>query len=307
MKQELNAYIPAIDFTNEKALTPLRTHREDIAVIDPNNHYQILACRPHQANAGASLPSLWAIPDEELSFLRTALSSHSRVALLADGCAVLILGELLAASGVLLAVRPQISPAALRRYAESCGLGDLAFSPAFPRPSASLSEAELEQLDELNYYLGQILTPRKKVGIATLTWRIANFVGCRLEENKLSPVEDRLAEGQLKRLTAYLLCTFLHLRTLGGHTAASGASPAEAPQFRYHVEYVDPSTDDDGKSLLLLADQPFHKLPAFSDFIIRKEGEKLILDAHLPLSSEKKGFRAAIPSLFVLRVTLERI
>ena len=307
MKQELNAYIPAIDFTNEKALAPLRTHREDISVIEPNNHYQILACRPHQANAGASLPSLWAIPDEELAFLRTALSSHSRVALLADGRAVLILGELLAASGVLLAVRPQISPAALRRYAESCGLGDLVFSPAFPASAASLSEEELEQMDELNYYLGQILTPRKEVGIATLTWRIANFVGCRLEENKLSPVEDRLAEGQLKRLTAYLLCTFLHLRTLGGHTATNGAAMTEAPQFRYGVEYVDPNADDNGEALLLFADLPFRKLPAFSDFIIRKEGEKLILDAHLPLSSEKKGFRAAIPSLFVLRITLEQI
>ena len=112
---------------------------------------------------------------------------------------------------------------------------------------------------------------------------------------------------QLKHLTAYLLCVFLHLHTLSGSVATHPSSEASAAQFRYRVEYVDPDANDSNNALLQLADLPFHKLPAFSDFVIRKEGKKLILDANLPISLDKKGFRAAIPSLFALRVTLEAV
>ena len=306
MKQELNAYVPEIDFTNEKALIPLRTHCEDISVINPADQFRILAHRPCLVGKDLTLPTLWAIPAEELVFLNTALSSHSRIALFADGHAVLILGELHDASGVLLAVRPRISPTALRRYADTCCLGDLVFSPAFPLPATSLSDEELEQMDELNYYLGQILKPRGEVGLATLTWRVANFVGCRLEHIDLPVEEPLLAEAQIKRLTAYLLCVFLHLHTLGGDVSATDVT-ADTPQFRCRVEYVDPNAAPSNDRLLQLASLDFHKLPAFSDFVIRRQEERLILDAHLPLSLKEKSFHASVPSLFVLRLTLEKI
>jgi len=307
MKQELNAYVPEIDFTNEKDLVPIRTHREDISVINPADHYRILAHRPYLDTKDVTLPSLWLIFDDELAFLKIALCSHSRVALFADGRAVLILSELCASSGVLLAIRPQISPAVLRRYAESCGLGDLVFSPSFPKPASALSAEDLEQMDELNYYLGQLLTPRAEVGLATLVWRVANFVGCRLQEGDLPSGEPRLAEGQVKRLTAYLLCVFLHLHTLSGSVSANDTTEENAPHFRCRVEYVDPNADESNQALLQLASLNFHQLPAFSDFVIRRQGERLILDVQLPLAMKEKAFRAAIPSLFILRLTLEKI
>ena len=307
MKQELNAYVPEIDFTNEKSFTPLRTHREALAMIEPTDQYHLLACRPYLDNKITTLPSLWSIPTEELTFLKQALVANDRVALIADGSAVLILGELYAASGTLLAIRPQISPAALRRYAEICGMGDIRFSPAFPPSAASLSEGELEQLDELSFYLGQLLAPRGPIGPATLAWRVANFVGCRLEDCSLPTDEPRISEEQIKRLTAYLLCVFMQLHTLSGDIFATDASSPDVPQLRCRVEYVDPTDNESNEPLLQLASLRFHKLPAFSHFVLRKQGHRLILDASLPLSTKAKSLRASIPSLFVLRLTLERL
>ncbi len=306
MKQELNAYVPEIDFTDHKSLLPLRTHREELSVVEPADQYRILAHRPYLNDKEITLPSLWSISDDELSFLQTALTSHRRVALFADGKAVLFLSELYAASGLLLAVRPQCPPAALRRYADTCGWGAIAFSPSFPMPAASLSEDEFEEMAELNYYLGQILTPRKEVGIATLAWRIANFVGCRLSESNLPTEETLLPEAQRNRLVAYLFCVFLHLHTLSGSVSAADASDEKAPHFRFRIEYVDPGADETNDTLLQLASLRFYKLPAFSDFVLRRQGERLILDAGLPLSSKHKSFRSAIPSLFILRITLEK-
>ena len=307
MKQELHAYVPEMDYTNEKALFPLRTHREDISVIDPADQYRILAHRPTIDDKDATLPSLWKIPADELLFLQSALHDHSRVALFADGCAVLVLGELCTSSGVLLAIRPEISPASLRRYAEVCEFGDLVFSPAFPKASASLSGEETEQMDELNFYITQILTPQARLGLSTLAWRVANFVGCRIEGNDLPSDDLRLADGQIKRLTAYLLCVFLHLHTLSGSVSANGAAAPDAPQYRCRIEYVDPHADGSNQALLQLAGLRFHRLSAFSDFVLRRKGDCLILDAQLQLSPDKKALCAAIPSLYLLRMTLEKI
>ena len=307
MKQKLNAYVPAIEFTDEKELTPLRTHHEDLCVIDPNDQYRILAHRPAVSAEGATLLEEWSIPEDALPFLKTALASHSRAALLADGRAVLILGELYAASGVLLAIRPHLSPASLRRYAETYGLGDLVFSPDFPTPSTAPAIDEEEPLNELNYYLGQILTPRSDVNAATLVWRVASFVGCRLEHADPPSEELCISDAQNKRLTAYLLCVLLHLQAQGGRVFATDVTDATQPQFRYRIAYVDPEEDRVGEALHRLSALRFHKLPAFSDFLLRSQGNTLVMDAHLPLSPKSGALRADLPALFVLRLTLERL
>ena len=302
MKNTINAYVPEIDFTKEKQTAPSRAHREDVAVIAPSEGYHVLACRMQEPANGDTLSALWKIEPAEMNFLETALSSSKRVILRTQDRAVLILGDPLSASGTLLAIRPQVRAEQVCRFFGQREALGFAISPTLT-PSTSLpTEQEEEQLLELTFCLTRILDPAETASCSVIGQRIAHFVGCDTTGFPLPSDEPTVAESDRKRLTAFLLCVFLALRSQNGSlTLGNGASDTTA--IRCRVEYA----ADDGESVSELPDDPclaFRNFRAFQNFTVRVNQNRLILDLRLSLQEKEKTLHSLSPTQRV-RITLE--
>ncbi len=301
MKQQLNAYVPESLLTDEKQDRARRVCHEDCMIVDPSDNFRILVSRGRTAMQGKRLDKLFAIPSLEMQFLRNALSKNTHVLLMGgDSRALLVFGDLLRASGILLVLSPHADAHAVTRLLHHVGRSDFAISPELSRVSPvphSGDDEVYEQLTELFFYLDRILSPSPRFGLRTKTHLIANFAGCILDDVAVPLDSLSCPPAESERLIAFLLCSFLSLRTCD-HGVSAKTDEADLPVFRYRVE---PIADSDEKRIAS-CDFPFLSLPAFCRFaILSSNGDNPMLEARLNLSAEDGSLRAGPLQLFGLR------
>ncbi len=300
MKQQLNAYVPESLLTDEKQDRARRVCHEDFLIVDPANGFRILVSRGRSPMQGKRLDKLFSIPASEMKFLRSALSKSTHVLLMGGNSrALLVLGDLLRASGVLLVLSPHADAHAVARLLGHMGRSDFAVSPAFSQVSPvphSGDDEVFSQLTELFFYLDRILSPSPRFGLRTKTHLIANFAGCILDDVAVPLDALTCSPLESERLVAFLLCAFLSLRTHDRGVSAK-TDDRELPALRYRIEPITDETGSDAPSLEL----PFLSLPAFRRFAMRKTNGTPALEAHLNLSSKDDSLRAGALRLFGLR------
>ena len=300
MKQQLNAYVPESLLTDEKQDRARRVCHEDFLIVDPADGFRVLVSRSRSPMQGKRLDKLFAIPSSEIQFLRNALSKSTRVLLMGgDSRALLVFGDLLRASGILLVLSPHADALAVARLLRHMGRSELAVSPALSQVSPiphSGDDEVYEQLTELFFYLDRILSQSPRLGLRTKTHLIANFAGCILDDVAVPLDSLTCSSLERDRLIAFLLCAFLSLRTHDRGVSAK-TDDGDLPVLRYRVE---PISDENGNDTPLL-DFPFLSLPAFRHFAMCQTNGTPTLEAHLTLASKDGTVRAGSLRLFGLR------
>lgn len=301
MKQQLNAYVPESLLLDEKQERARRVCHEDLLIVDPADGFRVLVSRGRTPMQGKRLDKLFSIPAPEMQFLRNALSKSTRVLLMGgDSRALLVFGDLLRSSGVLLVLSPHADALAVARLLHHVGRSDFAVSPALsqvsPMPHSGDDEV-YEQLSELFFYLDRILSTSPRFGLRTKTHLIANFAGCILDDVAVPLDALTCPTVEIERLIAFLFCAFLSLRTHDRGVSAK-TDECDTPVLRYRVE---PIADADGKDACP-CDFPFLSLPAFCRFaMLSTNGGSPTLEARLNLSSQDGSLRAGGLRLFGLR------
>ena len=310
MKQ-IESYIPEIRYFEDKHRSTARAVHEDLALVDIQNGYRILACRASRMQAGETFPQCCALPKEELRFLEYALPHSDCVALLGGAGVVLLFPALARETGLLLAVLPHASAASVCRalkHAEEPVL----LSPATEKQTVGESdreEEEAEHLREIFFYTRRILHRDPTVGLWTQSLLIANFVGCRVDGIALPTRELSLASTDRAKLIAFLLCLFLTLRQKDGrlHAVCPLPDPATVP-YTYQVSFEplpdrkQPAADLTREAAALT----FLSHPIFRGCSIRFVQNRLVVEAVLPQKAEESHplFRNRKDLYCLLRIEL---
>ena len=304
MTRKFKSYVPELLFGEEKQEISARICREDFAVIDPGDGYRVVTGRGGTYSSGQNLPRMWQIPKAEIEWLERALVFNRRALLLGAEGPILIFGELLDATGLLLAVRPYLTAKDLTAGLRHVGVRGIMTSPTFADFTASIpTEACAMQISELFYYADRILDTenRFEIGLRTRMHLIANFIGCRVETADLPFADPASSRVERARLTAFLICALSELRKMDGRVRVNGDD--EQTSFRCRVELTPIGrllpTARDRKTAL-----PISNIAAFQNFTVHREEGKLILDAFLQDVSKQSGLHSTIPQYLCLRIEL---
>ena len=302
MKQQLNAYVPESFLLDEKQECARRVCHEDLLIVDPADGFHVLVARGSTPMQGKRLDKLFAIPSSEMQFLRNTLSTSTRVLLMGGNSrALLIFGDLLRSSGILLVLSPHADASAVARLFNHMGRSEFVPSPALSQVSPvphSGDDEIYEQLTELFFYLDRILSPSPRFGLRTKTHLIANFAGCILDDVAVPLDALTCPTIESERLVAFLFCAFLSLR-MHDRGASAKTDERDLPVLHYRVE---PIADEDDRNLPP-CDFPFLALPAFRRFTaLSANGNAPTLEAHLNLSPQDGSLRAGPLHLLGLRL-----
>ena len=264
MRTPLSSYIPESFFFSGKQQIPSRLCRESLALLRASDDYRILACRGTALCEGASFLCLCEIQNDERSFLEASIGTHRTVAIAGKRGPILLFGDLLAHTGLLLAVCPSLPSESLRRALLALGRHDVLCSPAIPNEAMIPHAADAETADrlrELFFYLDRILKPRDAISFWTQTRLTSGIVGREVEPNRLPIKEIEISEAEQARLSAFLLSVFLRYRHEDGKASAHVSEDDAYVSYRVELLSVKkhlPDTDGarDGTSALPVF-QPF--------------------------------------------------
>lgn len=178
---------------------------------------------------------------EELGFLKAALKSHGRVLLQAAEGSLLVFGDWLNSTGLVLSVRLPEPKNAVMQALGMMGREDFAISPdeeESPRAIRASADEVLEHLAEIFYYLDRILSPSAELGLLTRATLIAELIGCHADCTALPLTFPSLLSHKASSLTAFLFCAFLSLRR--EHVSAeSEEARGRFPSFRCTLSAVE--------------------------------------------------------------------
>ncbi len=96
-------------------------------------------------------------------------------------------------------------------------------------------QTELEaKLSTLRFYMNRLFGENRETNVTAHVLMIANLVGCRLHETSVLRVNTTLDEHEMKRLDAYLFCTFMTMRRYNGRVSAL----SDADQTYANLQHV---------------------------------------------------------------------
>ena len=302
-RKDLHSYVPEAQYLEDKQRPTSRELWEDLAVLDAEHAYAILASRGERLPVGEEFFLHCPVAEEHLSLLSSLSSRTPRLLLpTRDGRTLLLFTDPAAKTGLLLAVRiPLEIKATLRalRFLEN----DRFLSP-IPLSTEELSAPRAEdeepcrRLCELFYYLSPIFSPDPRKGLWTQCLLMARLVGCPLEEVDLPVQLPPLSDYDGARLRFFLLCAFLSLRGSVGQIGARGdrlpLSPS-TPQYRCAVTV----TPGDAAAVPVAGGLSFLSATCFADLFAAEQNGGLRLELSLPVSRKGGPLRAGGASAYL--------
>ena len=295
---DIRSYIPESFFLEQKNRDHMRLCREDLVLVDPARNYLVVAGRGKGIREGERFELMERLPREETEFLNSSLGSASLVLLQAKGAALLVFGDLLSASGLLLILCPRFEATAVRRGLLLLQRTDFICSPTLENtaPSPQGSDAAVcEYLQDVFYYLDRILSPSHRIGLWTRAALTATFAGCPSEYRSL-PVEDiPLPHPEKLRLTSFLLCLYLSIRAEALRACTEGEDSISSIALSVSLYEPQGVTKTEG-------DYPFLSLPAFRGITLHRQPYGWILEASFQKEPEKSALHSASAALIGLRI-----
>ncbi len=291
-------YIPESFFLEKKDRDHMRVCREELVLVDPAQDFRVVAGRGKGIREGEPYGSLDRLPKSDREFLKRSLGNGNRLLLQGKDQAILLFGDLLSATGLLLIICPQFDAFALRRGLLLLQRTDFVCSPSLENtaPSPQQSDAAVcDYLQAIFYDLDRILSPSHKIGLWTRTALIANFVGCPSEFRSL-PVEDvPLAPSEKLRPSAFLLCLYLSIRAEALHACAEGEDNLSSVALNVSLYEPQGLTRTEG-------DYPFLSLPAFRGIALHRQSYGWLLEASFQKEPDSLVLHSASSALVGIRI-----
>ena len=289
-------YIPEIENLRDKHAPSARICREECAVLDPADHYRILAWRGKRLLPGVSLFDQLFVTASDIAFLESAIAKHNRILIGGLPAPILIFADLLKNTGLLIALSPHLPTDDFLQTVSLLEELGVAVAPSLKkkkRPAQLQSANARELLSEWFFFMDRILSPSCEIGIHTRSRLIASFTGCQLEIGNAALPMDGLALSQrnTQRLSAFLFCALLALRHKDGtvHAELQKTQNDSLPLgYRIGVSGGPPISSRMRKkqTAATRAELPFLQLPAFQDLNLCITENGLILEA--PLLAEAR-------------------
>ena len=320
--KDLSSYVPEALHTHQKRQNACRLFWEELAVVDPEKDFCILASRGNSMPVGSNFFKTCGVLLRDSALLRSHLPKERRFLLPASNGCVLMLGDLLGETGLFLGLLlPQDAEAVLCALLRM-GRGELVAPPELLPKGGLLSrpydEALCRRLEELFYYLDRILHPAPEASLWTRCLLIANFTGCRLERVALPVDAPRLSGTDDACMTLFLLCSFLALRQKSGRVQTEAGlhqDSEESANYQCTVSFFEesssPMVEEDETEKLSVATEPpfFLQAACFSNLtaIPTEEGMRLETRFH-PAKADPSlgapGARSLICLHFLIRRAL---
>ena len=309
---DISSFVPENLLLDGKDAHSCRPCREDCILLNANNHFSPVAFRGSFFDCDGDFFSYVGVSPSDLALLPSELHAHPRMLLPTPSGSLLLLGDLMPTTGLLLVIRPHL-PADCSAASLLSALSMIGETDFLPFPSVSLEastspfpdDALLEQMRGLFFYLNSFCTRYPfSSGLFTGSLRIARFVGCRLECGPLPFDEHHLDSEEQTRLAAFLLCVFLKLRRKIDQLCADLCADSEL-LFRYRVCAVSKSDAlSSAFSNRETADIPdFLRLPCFRDFRFSVSDGSIRFDA---LLSQSPAFVNSVdPPLMCLSIVFD--
>lgn len=324
----VESYVPEISFFEEKDGAGCRACFEDCAVIDTNQNNAVVAFRGLNLPNGGDYFQFLGLGERESTRIKSALSRASRVVIPCKIGILLVFGELLGATGLLVTLLlpptkkfsdvPSLYGSVCRSF-EALGRRDFVLLGELTEKSPRIEDRDTaHRLCELLYYPDSILSQKPlRDGIWTLSLRIANFAGCKLEKVGL-PVRDvDCPPMEISRLVAFLLCAFLTLRQQSGTVSAEGEeAPFKNAALCYRVtlqagkkagSISTRSTEHNAETknnASLEKRFPFLSCPCFRSFALKTEDGEITLEATLKSTAPHAVFATGGGAYVHLHVSL---
>ena len=283
----LESYVPDSFFREGKEELAGRECREDFCLINPSDKNRILAARGAAFEVGKHLE----IASSERSFVLTSLSSGQTVACLCSNRPMILFPALLQACGLIPVLLPHGKCEDVAICLRHMNRSDLLFSPALSEVArhGRGDEALYRDLCEQMTLCDRILSPDRDDDFRLHSAYVALFSGFRADVTTLPIGAYPVSDAELKRWTAFLLCTLLSLRTLStarAHLALDGATRSDISLRLTQSGVGIPKGAPTERIFSYLS------LPAFSDFRLLRTDGGLLLEIKLRRHSAEPLLRA---------------
>ncbi len=301
MYEMLRSYVPEKLFFEDKDRRRCRRLHDDMAVLDADSDFRILAARGFSEPIGTPLFSSLSVSDADLARVDAFLKSNGTCLLIgAGGASILLFSAWYSSCRLLLAIRIHREEREVRDLLDAAEAGAAVpvFSPEEPDEAPLLL-----QLAEIFYYTEHILQDRGNFWTHCLT--VANFVGCRLEQLQLPVSGVSLEEKDFHRMTAFLVCLLLTMRARDGRIRATETT-AEDVIFGMHISQSPYVLEDRAGPAAEHAIEedvlPFLQIPAFQGFAARQAGDAWMFDMTFSQNERATDFlyAATVPRVLCL-------
>lgn len=295
---QIKSYVPEAFFLEQKDREHMQIFHETFALVDPANGYRVMAGRGKGIRADLPFAPLDDLLRSERDFLERSLASSPHVLLQSGDRAILVFGDLLPASGLLLVLCPTHGASSLRRALLLLQKNDFVCSSAQEKESTTPRQSDAavyEYLRGIFYDLDRILSPSDSLGIWTRIALIANFAGCAVDVQALPVKAVSITSSEALRLSAFLLCLFLSIRAEA--TAVSAAGEDAATELSLRVTLGDARAHEASKPEL-----PFLRLPAFRELSLLQRDGDWVLEASFCKKSDKLLMRSEPLSAHILQL-----
>ena len=303
----VTGYLPELDLLREKRESGVRQMREDCAVLSVEQGFRPIAYRL-AGQKDSQKPSAWLVADgDKRALLQRSLQTTTDLLLLAgeDDCVLLFCG-LLEASGTVFSVRAPFSAVEILRALRLCGriCTPIGSSPTCDVRNAALSDELLSWLEEILFYTDRIFGDRSLCAM-TRSLLISEFLGCRTDRFALPSAPLPISPLDDLRLTAFLLCVFLSLRTRDGRLTAALTPPDDEDlPLVCCVHLSEPRAKGSQKRPLPEDTLPFLSLSAFRGIHLSQSDKGLTLEASFPVCRQEKDKVPVLHSLIEQPITL---
>ena len=271
---EIRSYIPEAFFLDQKGEDHMRVCREDFVLVDPADGYRAIAGRGKDLQIGTGFAPILRLSRSERAFLEANLGQNSRFLLRGKKEALLVFGDLLEASGLLLVLSPRFDAKSLQRGLALLQKGEFLSSGGVTARAPSPRNGDgavCNYLQEVFYYLDRIFSPTDSLRLWTTASLIANLAGCRADFGAMPTEAIDLLPLDRLRLSAFLLCLFLSIRenatlaTATGNVSDAEVSIGVSPTLPLGAERA--------------CDYRFLQLPAFRDISLAFRDGGWVLEA----------------------------
>ncbi len=226
--QGVSSYVPELTFLETKNARGCRICHEDVAVLDARRDLRLVSYRGVMPLPDGDYLSLVGVPSEDRSFLLSHLGMHPHMLLSSSSGPLLVFGDLLPETGLLLLVRlhpPKgskrpVSVSSLMRALSLIERADFVPSPSVASVSVRSRSGDMElcsRLEEILYYTEALSLDRLLPSdLASSALRLASFAGCDPRRIRFLDPLPELPSRQAASLLTFLLCSFLALRQQNG-------------------------------------------------------------------------------------------